>query len=163
MKRILFICIVALAAGCGKEKQKDVVVNAVPSANNQMPALLMTKTDNTQVFFKDEKGKVAIVFFNPDCDHCQREAKLISENKDIFSSYQVYFITADYMPAVTKFAQDYNLIEPNFHFGRAEAADVFNSIGAINNVPAFFVFNDQTLVGRNEGELTREQLKQMLK
>lgn len=164
MKKILFLCVVtALAAGCGKEKPKEAVVNAVPTVANQLPALQVTLTDDDQVFFKDLKGKVLIVFFNPDCDHCQREAKMISEHKDVFSSYQVYFVTPDQMPAIQKFAVDYNLIEPNFHFGRAEGADVFNAVGAINQVPTFMVYNDQLLVGRNEGELTIDQIRAILK
>lgn len=164
MRKLIYLCMIAtISVGCGKEKPKDVVVNAVPSYPNQLPALNVTQTDDSQVFLKNLKGKVLIVFFNPDCDHCQREAKMISENKDVFSSYEVYFVTPDQMPAVQKFAIDYNLVEPNFHFGRAEGADVFNAVGAINQVPTFMVYNDQTLIARNEGELTIDQLRQILK
>lgn len=164
MKRILLICIVAaMTVSCGKEKPKDVVVNAVPSTRNEMPPLVATEVDDTKVSFKDLKGKVLLVFFNPDCDHCQRNAKMMSQNKDVFSSYQVYFVTPDQMPVVAKFAVDYDLLDSNFHFARSEPADIFNSVGAITSLPTFFVFNDQILVGRKEGETTIENLKSILK
>jgi thiol-disulfide isomerase/thioredoxin len=159
-----FLIVASIAAGCGKEKPKDtVVLNAVPSARNEMPALLATMVDNAQVNFRDLKGKVLLVFFNPDCDHCQREAKLISENKDVFSGYQVYFVTPDQLPVIAQFAVDYDLMDSNFHFGRSEPADIFNSVGAITNLPTFFVFNDQILVGKYEGETTIENIKSLLK
>jgi peroxiredoxin len=164
MRQILLIAVVLLAAaGCAKEKPTENVVNAVPSARNEMPPLVTTQTDNSKVSLKDLKGKVMIVFFNPDCDHCQREAKLISQNKDVFSSYQVYFITPDQMPVIEKFAVDYDLLDSNFHFCRSEPADIFNAVGAITSLPTFFVFNDQILVGKNEGETTIENLRTLLK
>jgi peroxiredoxin len=165
MKResLLIAIVLFIAASCAKEKPKEVVVNAVPSVNNQMPALKSTQTDNSQLSFKDLKGKVLIVFFNPDCDHCQREAKMMSENKDAFSSYQVYFLTPDPLPVIEKFSIDHNLVEPNFHFGRSEPADIFNAVGAINSLPTFFVYKDQALVARKDGELTIDQLRELLK
>lgn len=155
--------VLIIAAGCGKEKPKELVAQAVPTVNNQMPAFVVTLTDNSQVFFKDLTGKVLLVFFNPDCDHCQREAQLMSENKEVFRKYKVYFVTPDQMPVIAKFATDYNLIEPNFYFGRADIPDVIKAVGPINSLPTFFVYDNQALVSRTEGELTIEKLISLLK
>jgi thiol-disulfide isomerase/thioredoxin len=162
--RILMIVIVAaLAASCAKEKPKDVVLNAVPTVGNEMPAFSASMTDSTKVFFKDLKGKVFLIFFNPDCDHCQREAEMLSKNKSMLTGYEVYFVTPDKMEAIAKFAEDYDLLEPNIHFGRANVPDVIKAVGPINQVPTFFIYRDQKLVARNEGELALEKIQELLK
>jgi thiol-disulfide isomerase/thioredoxin len=160
---LMFVIAAAVAGACGKEKPKEVVLNAVPTVNNEMPAFTVSLTDSTKVFFKDLKGNVLLVFFNPDCDHCQREAQLLSDNKAMLTGYDVYFVTPDQMPAIGQFARDYKLIEPNIHFGRAKVTDVLAAVGPINQVPTFFVYKDQRLVSRNEGELTLEKIQELLK
>ncbi|HZY83097.1 MAG TPA: redoxin domain-containing protein, partial [Cyclobacteriaceae bacterium] len=127
------------------------------------PAFTATQVDNSKVFFKDVKGKTLIVFFNPDCDHCQREAKLMSENMDMLSGYEVYFITVEQMPAIIKFQQDYKLEAPNIHFGRAEGPEVIQAVGPISEVPTLFAYNDQKLKGRLQGEVGIEKLREFLK
>lgn len=167
MNRRIFVLVLVLfatAAACQKEKPKDVVLNAKPTANNQMPAFNITQIDGTKVTFKEVSGNVLIVFFNPSCDHCQREAKLISENKDVIKDYQVYFVTPEPMDSIAKFSVDYDLYqESNVHFGQGQGPAIINAVGQINTVPAFMVFKDQALVVRKEGELSIEQLRDMLK
>lgn len=164
MVRILaLIIIVALAAACQKEKPKEeVVVNAVPTATNEMPTLAVTLTDGKTVNLRELNGKVLIVCFNPDCDHCQRQGKLISENQDVVKDYQVYFISPDTMENIAKYAEEYKLILPNIHFGRAEGIDVINAVGQINTVPTFFIYQNQAQVARMEGEISLPKMRQML-
>jgi thiol-disulfide isomerase/thioredoxin len=163
MRILLIVIVAALAVCCGKEKPKEVVLNAKPTAGNEMPAFTASLTDSSKVFFKDLTGKVFLIFFNPDCDHCQREAELLSKNKSMLSGYEVYFVTPDNMQNVAKFAKDYNLLEPNIHFGRAPVPDVIKAVGPISQVPTFFIYKDQKLVARNEGELALEKLQELLK
>jgi len=167
MRKFMLVFGVLLAIGfvvaCGKKEEKPVVLNAVPTINNQMPALNIVKTDNTPLFMKDLDGKVCVIFFNPDCDHCQREAQMLQANKDILKDYQVYFITIDQMPAIIEFADKYKLSsESNVVFARAEPGEVINAVGQINQVPTFFIYRDRALVTRMEGEVTLEKLKSVL-
>jgi thiol-disulfide isomerase/thioredoxin len=154
---------VTFAVSCTKEKPKEVVVNAVPTINNEMPALNATMTDSSKVFFKDLDGKVLLVMFNPDCDHCQREAQMFAENKNILDGYEAYFLSPDPMINIAKFATDYKLVEPNIHFGKISVTDVIQAVGPINQVPTFFVYKDKRLVSRNEGELSLEKIRELLK
>ena len=171
MIRSIILCVVLTAGlvACGKkEKPADVVLNAKstapePVSVNGMPALTIEKTDGSKVSLQEQTGKVLLICFNPDCDHCQREAKLLSENKDILTGYQVYFISPEKMDLIVKFSKEYNLVEPNLHFGRAEGVDVINAVGQISTVPTFFVYNDQKLVKRVEGETSLATLKEILK
>ncbi len=150
-----------LVSGC--KKKEPVVVEAVATEQNDMPALFVTNTDDKQVYLKDAKGNTVLVFFSPDCDHCQREAKMISENTDIFKGYNVFFIAADSLPVISKFAIDYNLTgHDNIQFAHADGMEVFRSMGAINNVPLFVVYRNERIVARVDGEVALPRLKQIL-
>ena len=160
---ILGLVLMTFILGCQKEKPKEVVLEAKPTANNQMPAFNITKTDGSRLALKDVTGKVMIVFFNPGCDHCQREAKLLSDNKDVIKDYQVYFISPEPLDSISKFSYDYKLIEPNVHFGQGDGPAIINAVGPINTVPTIMLYDNQTFVARMEGEISIEKLRQMLK
>lgn len=161
---VLGLLLIAVVAACQKEKPKEIVLNAKPTANNEMPAFNITQTDGKQVAFKELNGKVLIVFFNPGCDHCQREAQLLSENKDVIKDYEVYFVTPEPMDSIAKFSVDYNLYqEENVHFGQGDGGQIINAVGPVTTVPTFLIYDNQALVARMEGEITLDKLKQMLK
>lgn len=162
---ILGLVVVAAAVACSKEKSKEVAADSTPKAVNvnDMPALTMTKTDGKQVSFKQLDGKVMIVFFNPGCDHCQREAEVITANKETFSNHDLYFVSPEPMDSIAAFSVKYDLTEPNMHFGRSEIGDIVGAVGMINSVPTIFVYDKQTLVARMEGEISIEKFRQTLK
>jgi thiol-disulfide isomerase/thioredoxin len=170
MKKNVFIGLVMVAAlaGCQKEKPQEekkedkVVLNAKPTANNNMPNFVITQLDGQKVIFKELTGKVMIVFFNPGCDHCQREAQLISANKQSFKDCQIYFVTPEAPAEIEKFSKDYNLIEPNIHFGRGDVAQIVNAVGPITTVPTILIYDKQALVARMEGEISMDKFKKML-
>ena len=159
------LLLIACVSACQKEKEKpkEVVVTAKPIASNDMPAFNITQIDGTKLAFKEVTGKVMIVFFNPSCDHCQREAKLLSEHKDVFKDYVLYFVSPEPIDSIAKFSVDYKLEEPNVHFGRGEGPEIIRAVGPITTVPTFMVYNNQALVGRMEGEVTLDKIRQMLK
>ncbi len=129
---------------------------------NDLPMLSITQVDGSTVFLRDVQNKVVLIFFNPDCDHCQREAKLISEQKQIFKNHLVYFISNDEMANIQKFAIDYNLLDGNFHFARAEGAEVYRAMGPMPSVPAIFIYDNYKLVKRLEGEVKLEEVMKYL-
>jgi peroxiredoxin len=165
-KNLVFaLMLLCVLASCKKEKPKDVVLNAKPTApalSNAMPALTMTQADGKQINMKELTGKVLLVCYNPGCDHCQREAKLIADNKDILSGYEVFFLTPETLEEADKFQKEYKLTDPNIHFGRSEVAQILPALGAINTVPTFFVYKDQSLVKRMEGEISITELRSVM-
>ncbi|MEJ0031368.1 MAG: redoxin domain-containing protein [Bacteroidota bacterium] len=162
---VVVVMMVCVLGACKKDKPKEVVLNAKPTASvlaNGMPLLTVTKEDGSTMSLKDLTGKVLLVCYNPDCDHCQREGKRLSENKDMIKDYQVYFLTPDVKNQANTFAKDYNLIEPNIYFVTAEVTPIIRAIGSINTVPTFFIFRDQQLIKRMEGEVSMEDLRRLL-
>ena len=61
---------------------------------NELPLLSINGIEGTVVYLPDVSENCVLIFFSPDCDHCQNEAKEISGRKQVFKNYQVYFISA---------------------------------------------------------------------
>jgi peroxiredoxin len=166
-KFVFGLILIVFAMACSKEKSKEAALEAKPAVTpapvNQMPAFEITQTDGKKVAFRSLTGKVLMVLFNPSCDHCQREAKMISENTDLVKGYEVYFISPEPLDSIAKFSYEYKLLDHNMHFGQGNGPQIIQAIGPVNEVPSFFVFNNQTLVARKEGEMTLEKMREFLK
>jgi thiol-disulfide isomerase/thioredoxin len=147
-------------AGCSGSSGKDSTQTA--SAVNDLPMLNVTKTNGERLSLRDVPAKSIFIYFNPDCDHCQREATQISQNKQTFKDYTVYFISIDAMENIIKFAKDYNLQGDNFQFAWADFNDVYKYVGPLPEVPAIFIYNNKKLVKRLAGEVKLEELAKYL-
>lgn len=137
-----------------KEKESSKTVNAV----NDLPTMQITMLDDSQVSIHTLTGKIILILFQSDCDHCQREAREIRENLDAFNGYSIYFLSADEASAVHKFANDYNLLgQKNIYFARTTVDDVIKNFGSIP-APSVYVYANQRLVQKFNGEVAIEKI-----
>lgn len=160
-KYLSFLAVVVsvlMLVACGKREETTTQQAEV----NDLPVLSVTQTDGSEVFLRGLDGKLILIFFNPDCDHCQNEAKAIAENKKYFEDYQLYFISSDSIQNVKKFAEDYQLTDSNFHFSHGEGMAVYNAVGPLPSVPAIFLFRDRKRIKDFMGETQIEELKKYL-
>jgi len=157
---MLMAMVAVVLAGCGGSSGKESTQAA--TAVNDLPMLTVTKTNGERISLRDVPAKSILIYFNPDCDHCQREATQISQNKQTFKDYSVYFISIDAMENIIKFSIDYNLQDKNFQFAWADFNDVYNNVGPLPEVPAIFIYNDKKLVKRLAGEVKLEELASFL-
>ncbi|KAA5540591.1 TlpA family protein disulfide reductase [Adhaeribacter rhizoryzae] len=137
-------------------------VSAPPQATEaatDLPQLPLTKLDGTKLMANNLTGKTILFFFQPDCDHCQRETAQIRENLQAFRDYQVYFITNYPQDALTKFAQEYKLaFEPNFVFAQASIEDILNTVGPMESPSMFIYTAEGRLVKAFKGETPITQI-----
>src|SRR5690606_35002084 len=111
---------------------------------------------------KDLSGNVIIVLFQPDCDHCQREATAIRERIESFNQYQIYFLTADQLSAVEKFASDYDLLgQPNTTFVITMVDDILKNFGSVST-PSLYIYKNKRLVQKSNGETPIERILQAI-
>lgn len=167
MKKIIFSVLAVLVVVAAifylftkkNAQQEQAAPAATAGATNELPWLPLTQLDGTQLITKKLEGKTILVFFQPDCDHCQREATQIRAHLDAFSGYQVYFVSDAAMPLLSRFAQDYDLAgSSNVQFAQATANDIYNAVGGIQ-VPAVYVYSDSgRLVKSFIGETPIEQI-----
>lgn len=164
MKRnVVVIAVVGLVAigyyfFSSSSKPEEVIAPTV----NELPNLNIQKTDGAVTSLANAPEKSVLIFFDPSCDHCQNEAKQISERKQVFRDYAVFFVAADSMKNIAKFAKEYNLIEPNFYFVHAEGIDVYNTMGPMPSIPAIYIYNKKKLVKRFDGETKLEEIIKFL-
>lgn len=148
--KLIQIALLLLMASCFGRKDE---VKTNTSAQNDLPTLTALKLDGSRLLTKQLQGKTVLVLFQPDCDHCQREAKQIRENLDAFKAYSLYFISADALSRIAAFAADYGLTGyDNVHFATTEAQYILNNFGPID-APSLYIYNDSgKLVKKFNGE-----------
>jgi peroxiredoxin len=148
MKNILFVFvfILFLLPGCGP-------------AENDLPEMSVQLTDNTPVNMKEVEDKTILVLFQPDCDHCQREAADIEENLVKFEEYQLYFLSNASIPELQQFANTYKLNNaPNVHFGTTPAEYIIQNFGSIPTPSLYIYSKDGKLVNEFKGETPIENI-----
>ncbi|MGV3503657.1 MAG: TlpA family protein disulfide reductase [Adhaeribacter sp.] len=124
----------------------------VPAASD-LPDLSGTRLDKTPLRLKEVKGPTVLVLFQPDCDHCQREAKEIKANLPAFKDYTLYFVSNYPLPALEQFATDYGLNQqPNVIFASTSIDAILNTLGPQPS-PSLYIYNDRgRLVNKFLGE-----------
>ena len=155
------VAVVAIAVTIYALWPKTIAPSEVSSAND-LPLLTVLQTNGESITIRDLEGKVVLIFFNPDCDHCQREAKQISDQKNIFKNHSVYFISIDSMTQIERFALEYKLTDPNFHFAQVDGLAVYNTVGPLPSVPAIFIYNNKRFIKKLEGEAKLEEIMKYL-
>ncbi len=129
----------------------------------RLPNLPLTTTIGTQTNAQELTGKVVLVLFQPDCDHCQREAEAIREHLDAFADYTLYFITYAPMQDIQQFARDYKLSgQDNIFFALSEVQPILDNFGSIPT-PSLYIYSDQQkLVKAFEGEAPIKEILEHL-
>lgn len=156
------LLLVLFAYACGsKEKPVEQIVEA--PAINERPSMKIALADGNQVDVKALSHKMVLVLFQPDCDHCQREAKEIHDHLGAFKDYQVYFISSHPMQVINQFSKDYQLDnKPNVHFAFTTVDNVLNNFGPIS-APSLYIYSEQgKLVKKFNGETDIQEIIKFL-
>ncbi|RDC63161.1 peroxiredoxin family protein [Adhaeribacter pallidiroseus] len=121
-------------------------------AANDLPNLPLLKPDQTRISTKDLKGKTIIIFFEPDCEHCQREANEMQGHLPAFANYNVYFVSPAPMDQMQQFFMKYNLSGPNISFAQTPNSSLLQEFGPIP-APSVFIYSEKgKLVKAFKGE-----------
>ncbi|HEX5170785.1 MAG TPA: redoxin domain-containing protein [Cyclobacteriaceae bacterium] len=159
MKEVLisiFLLAVSVSA-CGVKDAKNPNQPA-QTKTNDLPQIILTFPDHSKISAKDLEGQIILIFFQPDCDHCQREAKAISEHLNAFARYKIYFTTTEDFNAINQFANTYLLSDKtNIYFAQATLDEILNSVGPIS-APSMFIYSDRKLVKHLDGETPIEEI-----
>jgi hypothetical protein len=142
MKIKLLLIILLCAGGSCSRKAKEDSEKKAPTVND-LPAMQITLLNGTKLSTKELALPSILILFQPDCDHCQREAQQISENLAAFKKYTLYFISSASEVSVQKFAQDYALTEKdNVLFGVTTVSGILDNFGPIQ-APSIYIYSDQ--------------------
>ena len=101
-----------------------------------------------------EKNKpLLLMFFSPDCDHCQHETEALLKNIAKFKGIQIVMATTQPFGDMKKFAAKYKLREHGITVGR-DIAYVMPPYFEMKNLPYLaFYDKNQRLISTFEGSL----------
>ncbi|MDZ4715491.1 MAG: hypothetical protein SH819_08485 [Cytophagales bacterium] len=107
-----------------------------------MPSLTLTSMDGSAFPFRQD-ANLLLIYFNSECDHCQREVAEIHRNMHLFSKTDVLFMSSQPLPPIVQFASGFDFKQyPRAHFVRIAPEDLAKAFGAIA-VPQVFIYSQE--------------------
>lgn len=135
--------------------------------NPRIPAFNIRKVPDSSVFVYGmlEKNKpTIIVFFDPDCDHCQDATKNLTAKIDLLKDAQVLMVTIMDFNRTKKFYNDYKIADyPSITITRDGSFDLprFYRVGSI---PDVYVYDKKgKLLNHYKTKLPVEEIAEQLK
>ena len=125
------------------------------------------KLTNGQQFKAEQlaKGPVVLIYFSPDCDHCQNFTQDLVKNYNVVANKQVVMVTFQDMNMLKPFVTKYNLNQYlNFKVGTEGTSYVVRNYYKISSFPYIAIY-DKTgkLVKTYEGEQPHAEIFKTLK
>jgi peroxiredoxin len=146
---LLFVTLIICCSNVGSE--------APAQTRSDLPRLDIQLKDGSKVSVQQLPGKVALILFFPDCDHCQREAAQIQKNISGFKDYTLYFISSASFEDINHFATTYQLANyKNVVFARTESKNVLDAFGPIETPTIFLYDKNGKLIETFSGEVAIE-------
>jgi hypothetical protein len=105
------------------------------------------------------KHKTIILFFHPECEHCQYEAKSIVSKLNQLGSTNIWWISSADKSSIQLFLKKYQLNTlPNQYFAHLPIELISTTFGSIS-VPHIFIYDEnQLLLKEFKGETKIEAL-----
>lgn len=128
-----------------------------------IPELTLNDLDGKAFTLRSLGENPVLMFFDPDCDHCQRECKAIRARQDEFRPYPLHLVSIESSDSIKKFRDEYDLRDPLFHFATGDLKAILTAVGEIQSVPCFFIYRAGKLHKRLEGEVEMDELLDALK
>jgi peroxiredoxin len=156
---IALICTLFFSAQPFEKNQRPI---AAPVTNGY-PTMNLTFPDGSVRSALNLPAKSILVFYFPDCDHCQREAADFSKHLAAFKGYHVWFIAVVPFQKIQKFAIDYKLVGYDYvHFVQTEPKDITNNYGGIQTPSVYIYSKEKKLVKFFNGETKVEEIIKFL-
>lgn len=160
MKSVVIFWSMLLVTACSTPKKES---PAGSNDINELPAIPLTMISGERLMANSLAGKTILIFYIPDCDHCQREAEAIRSQLDVFKNYTLYFITASGTEEIKRFAETYRLNGlPNVFFARTEVTDVIREMGPIGTPSLYIYSREKRLIKKFDGETKVAEIEAVL-
>lgn len=130
--------------------QKDTSNNYVNRFIN-IPAFKINIVPDSTLFTSENLKKnipFIVMFFNPDCDHCQKETKELLAYKEELKGIQILMVSTATYRQIKDFYEAYELSSmPNIKLGQ----DVNSRLGSIyklSTFPSIFVYDNKGILAK---------------
>ncbi|PHR69700.1 MAG: hypothetical protein COA67_09865 [Lutibacter sp.] len=145
---ILF-CVCFMTFSSCKTTQKTNI-----EATKEIPYFTFTTLDNHR-FGKDDFDKTRtkmILYFNSECEHCEKQGKWLSESIDSFNHLELTFVSFEEMDAIKSYRDKYNFNRDNITFLQDTRLTFSDKFG-VGNFPSILLYTKKgKLIKKFEGE-----------
>jgi peroxiredoxin len=103
-----------------------------------------------------------ILFFHPNCEHCQAEARELQKHTDKFANTNFLMVTWDEMRNIRAFMAEYKLTAPiaAYQINSNTLAQTYGQF----NLPAVYIYNaNRELVQQFNGQAKAEAIREYLR
>lgn len=142
MKTLLFYCLLIFAAPA-LYSQADSSAMILKNIQKVPSFSIVSVPDSSEFTHAQlQKGKpLILLFFNPDCDHCQQATKELLAFKEELIEIQVLMVSALPYPLLRTFYIDYSLLlMPNVKLGQDDKY-ILGSLYRPTRYPSIFVYD----------------------
>ncbi len=114
----------------------------------------------TQDSFDDTRTKL-ILYFNSECDHCQKQGKWLSkgiEKYPIFETLEMVFVSYEEMASIKNYRDTYNFNQENITFLQ-DARLTFSDKFGVETFPSILIYSKEgKLIKVFEGEIKASEI-----
>ncbi len=111
-----------------------------------------------------EKEETLLIYFHPDCEHCQYEAKQIVLNKEKFKETQIIMISPASLLAINQFNKTYELNKIKNLEVLWDKERKFENYFGVATFPTILIYDDENqLQKKHKGEVKIEAILKELK
>lgn len=110
-------------------------------------------------------GPVVLIYFSPDCEHCQSFTKDLLKNYNVVANKQVVMVTFQAMDMLKPFVSQYSLnTYPNFKVGTEGTSYLVQRYYQIRSFPYIAIYDKKgNLVRTFEGEQPHAEIFKAMK
>lgn len=138
---------------------------ATISGSKIAPFQIQLTNGQQYTFSQLAKGPVVLIYFSPDCDHCQDFTKDLIKNYAVVANKQVVMVTFQSMEMLKPFVTQYNLNKYlNFKVGTEGMSYIVQKYYQIRSFPYIAIYDKNgKLVKTYEGEQPHAEIFKTLK
>lgn len=170
MKRVLMMAVVIFISGLTvfliistiKIEHKR---NAAKERIKTLPVFSLRTISDT-MFRSDNitEGPVLVLFFHPECEHCQYHIESLFNNKVFIQGVIILLISSSEKEGIIKFLKEHNLLDHPELIALIDEAYSFKDWFGTDLIPATFIYNKKLkLVRYFQGEVKPETIRKYLR
>ncbi len=141
---LLVLILVAITnMGIAQAHEKKPNVNTQKDIGTTLPPFAFELPDGSTLTPSVLKEQPVIVFyFDPDCDHCNKQAKMISENADLFKGITMVWVSwAMTIEDNVNFYKKYFMNMSNKVYIARDTKFSFDTLFGYSEVPSIYIYN----------------------
>jgi thiol-disulfide isomerase/thioredoxin len=116
-----------------------------------LPAFKIYRATDSTLFTSDQLKKsqpVVLMFFSPDCDHCQKETKELMAYKEELKNLQIVMASPAAFKDINAFYKDYNIASMTNIIMGQDANYVLGMKYQIRTYPSIFVYDSSGILAK---------------